>query len=62
MHFGTILTVKTIQKSIKKSVDFSIDFLMEFGRVFWMILGGFFDEKSMKNYCKIRTCFLNVFT
>ena len=27
-----------------------------------MILGGFFDEKSIKLQCKIRTYFFNVFT
>ena len=27
-----------------------------------MILGGFFDEKSIKQQCKIRTYFFNVFT
>ena len=55
--FGAILDIKIDGKWIKTCVDFSMDFGMVFGRVFCMILGGFFDEQSIKNQCKIRTCF-----
>ena len=48
-HFGVVLELKINKKRIKKCVDFSMDFLMDFGTVFNMILGSFFDEKSIKN-------------
>ena len=48
-HFGVVLELKTDKKQIKKCSDFMMDFLMDFGTVFDMILGGFLDEKSIKN-------------